>query len=628
MLHVGKYEDRSYTFTVIGLFFLLFIFWGWIKLTDVSDVSYVQRLSFCCNQDTSIIIHPVKTRDGFKLFVPSYWAIEDIRECSGLVINNEYKSDKIALFSGDTLQLIQSKLDAILIDTGKTDLSKITKEDADKGSIYVVSAEGNVLYHGELESIKGRGNTTWINREKKPYKIKLSKKCSLFGLNKGKKFNLLAEAFDLTKLKNWLAFKIAEEFGIRYPVHGHHVAVWFNGVYNGVYLLTESVDLGKSSIDIHDLEEETLDLNGKKKFRTSKLKKFDHHDKELSDSVPISKSAWTGIVGAKNPTDISGGYVVEFLPWVKEPENKFCTQYAALCLKSPKCPTVEQIKYVKGRMNSMLKSVMEGQDYDAKNPTFERYINIDSYARYYIFQELLYGCDACYASVYHVKNRNDIDSLFYVAPAWDFDISMKSWYNDIEHEAKSYILRPTDTNRILLFPDLYKYQLFRDTVQTLYYSQLSPILHSYFDSNIIDIMSDSLSNDIFMDKIRWNEDYNYTEEVESLKKFMNTRISFVDQDLCRASSEYYRISTDVGPIGLPPHNHEWHVSKGDSFSFYPHTNPFLRLVSIESDCGFCQDSIFVPSKDEHYMYKWRELTIGEKIKKKFILWKDGLCIRP
>lgn len=44
----------------------------------------------------------------------------------------------------------------------------------------------------EMEYIRGRGNSTWIC-DKKPYKIKLSKKADLFGMGKNKHWVLLAE---------------------------------------------------------------------------------------------------------------------------------------------------------------------------------------------------------------------------------------------------------------------------------------------------------------------------------------------------------------------------------------------------------------------------------------------------
>lgn len=58
-------------------------------------------------------------------------------------------------------------------------------ETAESGQMLLVDGEGAVSYDGALDSIKGRGNTTW-RLDKKPYNIKLPKKASLLGMKSRK----------------------------------------------------------------------------------------------------------------------------------------------------------------------------------------------------------------------------------------------------------------------------------------------------------------------------------------------------------------------------------------------------------------------------------------------------------
>ena len=50
----------------------------------------------------------------------------------------------------------------------------------------------NVYTITEADSVRGRGNSTWLWYDKKPYRIKLDKKSQLLGMGEGKSFVLLA----------------------------------------------------------------------------------------------------------------------------------------------------------------------------------------------------------------------------------------------------------------------------------------------------------------------------------------------------------------------------------------------------------------------------------------------------
>ena len=602
-----------------------------------NPTSYLETLSFSSPSQSDYIVHPFQTDSCLVLVVPSFWNMDQmsVRSCGhsfsleGHAISDSWSSislngkNTIALCLKSkeyTLKICKSNLDAICIKTESGTLGGVTKTESESGELLAISKDGEVLYKGALSSLKGRGNTTWLNSDKKPYKIKLKKKASLFGLRKGKKFNLLAEAFDDTKMHNWLALHVAEDFGIRFPIHCRYVSLWANGQYQGIYLLTEPVEVGEDGIDISDLEEETKSLN-KKKIKSANMQKFDKMGTLLPASERMTQAYCSGIVGAKNPEDITGGYVVEFLPWTKDPDNKFNTSFASLCLKSPKYPTIEQMHYIQQQMENMLASVIESsEDTDSSSPSFLQYLNIDSYARYYLLQEAMYGCDACYASVYHVKDRSVVDSLFYAAPAWDFDISMKPFH--FENEAQSYILRPSPNNKILLFPDLYKYKCFQDTVYSLYCQELSPVLHHYFEESTIDSLSALLQTDVWADSYRWRKENTFSSGVEDLKRFMNLRIAFMDKDMEASETDYYTVTIDKGVAISPAHCNQWHVHKGDTFTLMRFPSYFYTLEAIEDEFGNTYSGSFVPTSDVNLHYRWRESTKVERAMRKVRKWVE------
>lgn len=103
-------------------------------------------------------------------------------------------------------------------------------------------------FKGEAK-IRGRGNSTW-QMPKKPYRLKLNSKASLFGLPAYKNWILLAEYLDGTMLYNSIPFKAGRMLEIPYTNHIIPVEVSINGEYQGIYAFTEHKEVGEGRIDI------------------------------------------------------------------------------------------------------------------------------------------------------------------------------------------------------------------------------------------------------------------------------------------------------------------------------------------------------------------------------------------
>jgi hypothetical protein len=97
--------------------------------------------------------------------------------------------------------------------------------------------------------IRGRGNTTWTFN-KKPYRIRFYEKQSMFGLTGAKNWVLLANHQDTTFIMNTVAFELGRRFDLPYTNHSFHVELVLNGVYEGSYVLTEQIQVGKGRVDI------------------------------------------------------------------------------------------------------------------------------------------------------------------------------------------------------------------------------------------------------------------------------------------------------------------------------------------------------------------------------------------
>ena len=88
------------------------------------------------------------------------------------------------------------------------------------------------------DRIRGRGNSTW-NFPKKPYRIRFRENVSFFGLAAHENWILLAEWNDPTFVRNAFAFELGRRLNVPFTNTYHHVELYLNGDYQGVYVLTE-----------------------------------------------------------------------------------------------------------------------------------------------------------------------------------------------------------------------------------------------------------------------------------------------------------------------------------------------------------------------------------------------------
>ena len=101
-----------------------------------------------------------------------------------------------------------------------------------------------------LGQIRGRGNATWVQYPKKPYKIKLSESKSLFGLPKEKDWILLADYTDKSLLRTTYMSEISKAVGLKYTINYKHIELYINKQYQGTYLLTEQIEKSNNRINV------------------------------------------------------------------------------------------------------------------------------------------------------------------------------------------------------------------------------------------------------------------------------------------------------------------------------------------------------------------------------------------
>ena len=110
--------------------------------------------------------------------------------------------------------------------------------------------------------IRGRGNYTWNDFEKKPFRLKLNMGVSVLGLKKSKNFVLLVAADDdLGFLRVPVGFELSKIFEMKYTPAYVPVELVINGDYKGLYFFTEHIRVDSERVDINKQLDNQTDPN-------------------------------------------------------------------------------------------------------------------------------------------------------------------------------------------------------------------------------------------------------------------------------------------------------------------------------------------------------------------------------
>lgn len=221
-------------------------------------------------------------------------------------------------------------------------------------------------YEGTMK-IRGRGNSTW-NMPKKPYRIKLDKKVSIFGIPEDKDWVLLANYADKTLLRNAVAMRISDICGMSWTPAIYQVEVYLNDEYQGCYAFSEHKKVSASRVQLSS------------------------EGNYLEIEAGIDEPAWfrTGM-----------NILIQF----KEPEN----------------PDEGRISSVKGFLDAFEECLLtEGRGDPATG--YPSRIDIPSFINQYIIQELTKNIDAdLFKSQFLTLEPGGLLTFPHV---WDFDLAI------------------------------------------------------------------------------------------------------------------------------------------------------------------------------------------------------------
>ena len=320
--------------------------------------------------------------------------------------------------------------------------------------------------------IKGRGNYTWKDFNKKPYRLKLTDKQPLLGMTKSKHFALLAHADDAQNkkgfMRNQVGFELSRMIGMEWTPNVKPVEVVLNGDYIGLYFLTETIRVDKDRVNIVEQEDEET-----------------------------------------NSDNITGGWLVEIDNYDEDPhvtisEGGRHTMW--FTYKTPEVLSSQQEQYLTQQMK-LIDNLVYG---DKNSNELWQYLDIDALARFYIVQEIMDNYESFHGSCYLYREKG-ANERWKFGPVWDFGSS----YN----RDKTQYLFEGDVWHNHWIPEICKFPAFTEQVKKIWKEFYSTKFNEIF--TFTNAQLSLLKTAAVSDANRWT-DYSGNKDLQKRINNVNT----------------------------------------------------------------------------------------------------------
>lgn len=334
--------------------------------------------------------------------------------------------------------------------------------------------------------IRGRGNSSWLWYPKKPYKIKLDKKASVFGLKEEKDWVLLADYRDPTHLMNTFVFTVGQGLGLAFTNHARYAEVTLNDSYIGLYILTEQVEQGDNRVTIDEKEGILLSL-------------------DADDGPELSPAATDNFWSA-----------IYQMP---------------VCVKNPAITATSQLATIRSSF-AQLESAIKSSDYDA----VANLMDLQSFIDFMLIQELVYNVEVnAPRSMYLYKNTG---GKWTFGPLWDFDAGFDFDWTTMytgHNYFSSYtelVLGTDPVNHIKGYPvpsfftDLFRNKRFVTAYKARWAEIKGRIMGEFWP--VTQQYADAISAARIKDATRWPIGKDGSTETLHLKQWLTNRVSYLN----------------------------------------------------------------------------------------------------
>ncbi len=298
--------------------------------------------------------------------------------------------------------------------------------------------------------LRCRGNSTYGNspryNNKYAYKLKLDTKTDLFGLGESKHWYLLNEIYDVTHMRNRLAYDMSGTLGMSYTA-SRWVVVYYNGEYKGIYSLVESLRVDEGRVETFDWEEYAEDIAGlaaidllippkvaealKEKMKsdfswmnTGSIH-FKYEEGFEYGGIDIKETVWEKTIDLKkyfNPSELNytTGYFIEYDGRLYGENAKWKTDHSIpVYIDAPDAAGTnpKMVNFVKTLVQDFENAIFSDTFFNSKGKHYSEYLDVQSLVDFWMVWNLFNNIEFGYLSLYYYIDNGKI--VF--GPCWDFD---------------------------------------------------------------------------------------------------------------------------------------------------------------------------------------------------------------
>lgn len=360
----------------------------------------------------------------------------------------------------------------INITTENEEFLNNTIDEYTSGSLSITEQdETKIILDSKSMGIKLRGNSTRVAL-KKPFKIKFDKKQSLFGLKAAKKWVLLANYYDKSNIRNYLAYLTANKLTyLGFQPSSIFVDVYLNNNYYGLFLLCEQMEENKGRVDIED----KVSANGLGSF-------FLEVDERIKDEYKDGE----GKAYFYFPLEDKSSYYFSF----KYPSYDDYLEY------------IEKNDEEKiSKYNNDISWLYEFLSNALYSPNYTDYLDISSFIDYYLVEEFFKNVDVGSTSQFYYIDSSLENIKLTAGPVWDFDIASGAVddHTGIYNKYCNTDLFVRD--RDPLYRKLFTNDSFTELVKNRYQEVRDEVFLSVFDE--IDIAKEKLEKAQERNVLKW-----------------------------------------------------------------------------------------------------------------------------
>ena len=387
------------------------------------------------------------------------------------------------------------------------------------GSLNITEQDTSIILKTDMSmKIRLRGNSTSAP-DKKPFKIKFDQAQSLFGLTAAKDWVLLANYYDKSNIRNYLAYTLANRLDyLGFQPSSIFIDVYLNGEYQGLYLLCEHIEVNEGRVDIAN----NYSANGISSFLIEVDDRAVNEYKDYPNMCYINFKEY--IFTFKSPD--RDNYILA----LQNNDQALITSYE------------NDINWFKTFINSAYTS-LEKNNYTQ----YSKYYDLNSFMDYYIVQEFFKNVDISSTSQYYIIDQGLETPKLACGPVWDFDIAAGAVDNSQSNIYSTY----TNTNLYVKECDMYYRMLFSSPTFLrnfkARYKEVRPLLLEIIEE--IDLINNSIAKaqsrninkwPLTNKRNSWIELYalsdtyyslkNTDEHINHLKNTLTHQLSILDQN--------------------------------------------------------------------------------------------------